>query len=195
MSVIEHDRVHTPTQAPRPASPAPASARSAWRPADADARTAPGAGAAAPATFEVLTFRLGGEEYALDILTVQEIRAYEEPLHLPNMPHAVRGVMNLRGVIVPILDLRRSFGLAQDTLDALTATIVLKLAGKEVGVVVDSVNDVTEFSAGHLQPPPAMGASADTRHVKGIATLGEGETRRTLILMDAEQALSVAGLV
>ena len=104
-----------------------------------------------------LTFRLGSEEYGIDILRVQEIRGYEAPTRVAHSPAFVKGVVNLRGVIVPIVDLRLRFGMHDATYDALTVVIVLNVAHRVVGIVVDSVSDVVELGAEHVRNAPAVG--------------------------------------
>lgn len=131
---------------------------------------------------EFLTFRLGAEEYGIDILRVQEIRSYEPPTRIANVASFVKGVVNLRGVIVPIVDLRMKFGCPSHEYNSLTVVVVLNIRGRVVGVVVDSVSDVLELTRQHVKPAPEMSGSVDTRHITGIANVGE----RMLILMDIE---------
>ncbi len=135
---------------------------------------------------EYLTFRLGQEEYGIDILKVQEIRSYEAPTRIANAPSFLKGVVNLRGVIVPIIDLRVKLGCDTAELNALTVVIVLNMRGKVVGAVVDAVADVTQLDGGQIQPAPEMSAAVDMRFIQGIANVGE----RMLILMDIESILS-----
>ena len=135
---------------------------------------------------EYLTFRLGQEEYGIDILKVQEIRSYEAPTRIANAPAFLKGVVNLRGVIVPILDLRIKLGCDSAELNALTVVIVLNMRGRVVGAVVDAVADVTQLEARQIQPAPEMNAAVDLRFIHGIANIGE----RMLILMDIESILS-----
>jgi purine-binding chemotaxis protein CheW len=135
---------------------------------------------------EYLTFRLGAEEYGIDILKVQEIRSYEVPTRIANSPPFLKGVVNLRGVIVPIIDLRIKLGCAEAELNALTVVIVLNIKGRVVGAVVDSVSDVMQLATNTIQPAPDMSAVVDIRFIQGIANVGE----RMLILMDIERLLS-----
>jgi purine-binding chemotaxis protein CheW len=135
---------------------------------------------------EYLTFRLGQEEYGIDILKVQEIRSYEAPTRIANAPAFLKGVVNLRGVIVPILDLRIKLGCDSAELNALTVVIVLNMRGRVVGAVVDAVADVTQLEARQIQPAPEMNAAVDMRFIHGIANIGD----RMLILMDIESILS-----
>ncbi|MES2889936.1 MAG: chemotaxis protein CheW [Pseudomonadota bacterium] len=142
---------------------------------------------------EFLTFRLGGEEYGIDILKVQEIRSYEHPTRIANAPAFIKGVVNLRGVIVPIVDLRLKLRSARAEYNSFTVVIVLSVQGRTVGAVVDSVSDVLELSQSVIKPAPAMNASVDTQYITGIGSLND----RMLILMDIENLMSSAemGLV
>jgi len=138
---------------------------------------------------EYLSFRLGAEEYGIDILKVQEIRSYEAPTRIANAPAYLKGVINLRGVIVPVIDLRLKFG-CDDAIGPITAVIVLAVKGRVIGTVVDSVSDVMQLPNDSIKPPPSMGSMVDTKHLIGIATLAE----RMLILMDIESLMSSAEL-
>ena len=131
---------------------------------------------------EYLTFRLGGEEYGIDILKVQEIRGYENVTRLPDSPAFIKGVINLRGVIVPIVDLRLKFELGQAKYDELTVMIILNLGSRVVGIVVDSVSDVVRLPAEGIKPSPDLGGAVDTRYLRGVATVAE----RMLLLLDIE---------
>lgn len=133
---------------------------------------------------EWLTFRLGDEEYGMDILSVQEIRSYEKPTRIANMPDYVKGVVNLRGVIVPILDFRMRLGLTDLRYDGATVTIVLNVDGQVVGAVVDSVSDVLELKAGDIKPFPDMATSVESRFITGIGSLTHDGAERMLILLD-----------
>ena len=139
---------------------------------------------------EYLTFRLGGEEYGIDILRVQEIRSYEQPTRIANAPAFLKGVVNLRGVIVPIIDLRLKLGClnAQGVAEYnhFTVVIVLNVRGRVVGAVVDSVSDVLALSGDAIRPAPGMNASIDTSFITGIGCVAE----RMLILMDIEALMS-----
>ena len=134
---------------------------------------------------EVLSFRLGAEEYAIDILTVQEIRSHETPTRIAHAPAHLKGVMNLRGVIVPVVDLRERFGCARVEVDAFTVVIVLHLGARTVGVVVDAVSDVSELAPKTVRPAPDIASAVDAACITGLATLGE----RTLILLDIRALL------
>jgi purine-binding chemotaxis protein CheW len=135
---------------------------------------------------EYLTFRLGEEEYGIDILRVQEIRSYEQPTRIANAPAFIKGVVNLRGVIVPIVDLRLKLACASAEYNAFTVVIVLNVKGRVVGAVVDSVSDVLELTRDHVKPAPELAASIDTRFITGIGSVAE----RMLILMDIEALMS-----
>ena len=135
---------------------------------------------------EFLTFRLGAEEYGIDILRVQEIRSYEAPTRIANAPPFIKGVVNLRGVIVPIVDLRLKLGCEAVDYNEFTVVIVLNVAGRVVGAVVDSVSDVLELSNDAVKPAPELASSVDTRFITGIGNVGD----RMLILMDIEAFMS-----
>jgi len=152
-----------------------------------------GPGPATPAR-ECLTFRLGTEEYGVDILKVQEIRGYENPTRIANAPAFIKGVLNLRGVIVPIVDLRLRFRLEQAAYGALTVTIILNVAGRVVGAVVDSVSDVVELEGAQIKPAPEFNAAVDARYITGIGTIDQGALHRMLILVDIEEIMSSAGM-
>ncbi|WP_374436533.1 chemotaxis protein CheW [Inhella sp.] len=151
----------------------------------------PSASARMAATGEYLTFRLGTEEYGIDILKVQEIRSYEQPTRIANAPDFIKGVVNLRGVIVPIVDLRVKLGCASAEVNAFTVVIVLNVRNRVVGAVVDSVSDVLELSRDQIRQAPEMTAAAvNTSYITGIATVAE----RMLILMDIEGLMSSADM-
>ena len=131
---------------------------------------------------EFLTFRLGGEEYGIDILKVQEIRSYEQPTRIANAPSFIKGVVNLRGVIVPIVDLRLKLGCDSVDYNAFTVVIVLNVKGRVVGAVVDSVSDVLALDRDAIKPAPELSSAVDTRFITGIGSIAD----RMLILMDIE---------
>lgn len=139
---------------------------------------------------EYLTFRLGQEEYGIDILKVQEIRSYEAPTRIANATACFKGVVNLRGVIVPIVDLRIKFGCESVDYNSFTVVIVLNLRGRVVGTVVDSVSDVLELPGEAVRPAPDMDTRDDTRYITGIASLQD----RMLILLDIERLMGSADL-
>jgi purine-binding chemotaxis protein CheW len=135
---------------------------------------------------EFLTFRLGGEEYGIDILKVQEIRSYEQPTRIANSPSFIKGVVNLRGVIVPIVDLRLKLGCETAEYNSFTVVIVLNVKGRVVGAVVDSVSDVLALDKDTIKPAPEMSSAVDTSFITGIGSVAD----RMLILMDIEGLMS-----
>jgi purine-binding chemotaxis protein CheW len=139
---------------------------------------------------EFLTFRLGGEEYGIDILKVQEIRGYEAVTRIANAPAFIKGVVNLRGVIVPIVDLRVKFELGEARYDAFTVVIILNVAGRVVGAVVDSVSDVLELDEKQIKPAPEFNSLLDAGYITGLGTVESGEGERLLILVDIERLMS-----
>ena len=140
---------------------------------------------------EYLSFTLGDEQYGVDILKVQEIRGYDQVTRVPDAPDYIKGVINLRGTIVPVIDLRLKLRLDNARYDAFTVMIVLNVEQRVVGIVVDSVSDVIELSAEQIRPTPEFGAAVDTRFINGIGTQDE----RMLILLDIETLLDTAELV
>ena len=143
---------------------------------------------------EFLTFRLGGEEYGIDILKVQEIRSYEQPTRIANAPSFIKGVVNLRGVIVPIVDLRLKLGCETAEYSALTVVIVLNVKGRVVGAVVDSVSDVLELAKEAIKPAPEMTSAVDAGFITGIGSVTTGDVQRMLILMDIEGLMASADM-
>jgi purine-binding chemotaxis protein CheW len=137
-------------------------------------------------TTEVLSFRLGGEEYALSILKVQEIRGYDNVTRIASAPEYLKGVVNLRGIIVPIVDMRIKFNVGNPTYDAFTVVIILNINGHTIGVVVDSVSDVVTLNPDQIKPAPDLGASVAADYLQGLGTVGE----RMLILIDIDKLLS-----
>lgn len=142
---------------------------------------------------EFLTFRLGAEEYGIDILKVQEIRSYEAPTRIANAPSFMKGVVNLRGVIVPIVDLRLKLGCDAEY-NGFTVVIVLNVRGRVVGAVVDSVSDVLEMGKDVIKPAPEMNTAVDVSFITGIASLKTDDHDRMLILMDIEALMSSADM-
>ncbi len=143
--------------------------------------SATSASAKAATAGEFLTFTLGQEEYGVDILKVQEIRGYDAVTRLPDAPEYIKGVINLRGTIVPVIDMRVKFRL-EAKVDALTVMIVLNVADRVVGMVVDSVSDVVQLTAEQIRAMPEVGTGIDRRFLTGIGALDE----RMLILLDIE---------
>ncbi len=135
---------------------------------------------------EFLAFKLGDEEYGIDILRVQEIRSYEAPTRIANAPAFIKGVVNLRGVIVPILDMRLKLNLAHARYDSFTVVIVLNIGAQVVGMVVDAVSDVITLTPDQLRPVPGFNSSVDSDHLLAIGSVGE----RMLILVDIEKLMT-----
>ena len=135
---------------------------------------------------EFLAFTLGKEEYGIDILKVQEIRGYEPVTRIANAPDFIKGVVNLRGIIVPIVDMRIKFNLGDPTYDQFTVVIILNIGGRVMGMVVDSVSDVTTLTAEQIKAAPEMGTTFDTDYLIGLGTLDE----RMLILVDIDKLMS-----
>ncbi len=146
---------------------------------------------AAPGS-EYLSFRLGTEEYGIPILTVQEIRGYTVPTRLANASAHNLGVLNLRGVIVPIVDLRIKFGQNEAFYNDVTVTIVLNLSSRVVGIVVDAVQDVIALKPDDIKPAPDFQTDIDASCITGIATLTQDGSERMLILMDIERVFGEA---
>jgi purine-binding chemotaxis protein CheW len=147
------------------------------------------AAAQAGAPREYLSFKLGSEEYGIDILRVQEIRGYEPPTRIANTQHFIKGVVNLRGVIVPIVDMRLRFGLPDVQYNSFTVVIILNIGHRTVGMVVDSVSDVLELPPGHIKPAPEFNGAIDATYITGLGTIRHGDDERMLILMDIEQMM------
>lgn len=135
---------------------------------------------------EFLTFLLANEEYGIDILKVQEIRGYEQPTPIANAPAFIKGVINLRGNIVPIVDLRIKFNFAQVDYNDLTVVIILNIAGRIVGVVVDGVSDVLALKPGEIKSAPEFGSAFNAEYLTGLGTVGS----RMLILVDIERLMT-----
>lgn len=145
-----------------------------------DKQNSPRASDAVGPVNEYLTFTLGPEEYAIDILKVQEIRGYEQPTTIANAPAFIKGVINLRGTIVPIVDMRIKFGVGQVEYTPFTVVIILNIGQRVVGMVVDSVSDVTTLAQDQVHPAPDFAATVDTKYILGLGTLDE----RMLIVVD-----------
>ena len=173
---VEERHVDAPAMAPAASAPAPSAAR-----------------AVAAMPKEWLSFRLGAEEYGIDILRVQEIRSYEEPTRIANAPPFIKGVVNLRGVIVPIVDMRVKFNLEQVNYDSFTVVIVLNIANRVMGMVVDAVSDVITLTQEQLRPVPEFNSAIESDHLLAIGSIDQ----RMLILVDIEKLMtsSEMGLV
>lgn len=139
---------------------------------------------------EFLSFKLGHEEYGIDILKVQEIRSYEAPTRIANAPAFVKGVVNLRGVIVPIVDMRLKYGMESAEYNDFTVVIVLNVAKRIVGIVVDSVSDVVALAAEQIKQAPEFNDSIDASYITGIGSVQD----RMMILIDIEALIGSADM-
>ncbi len=137
-------------------------------------------------SFEYLVFALGDEVYGIDILKVQEIRAYETVAKIANTPDFIKGVINLRGVIVPVVDMRIKFRLGNVDYNQFTVVIVLNVLGRVIGMVVDSVSDVIALTSDQIHAKPEFGSSMDTQYLTGIGMVAEC----MIILVDIERLMS-----
>ncbi|PXX38014.1 MULTISPECIES: chemotaxis protein CheW [Aquitalea] len=135
---------------------------------------------------ELLVFTLGQEEYGIDILKVQEIRGYDAVTRIANAPAFIKGVVNLRGSIVPIVDMRIKFGLGEPVYNAFTVVIILNIFQRTVGMVVDGVSDVIQLAEDELRDPPEFGSVVETTYIEGLGTQGE----RMVIIVDIERLMS-----
>jgi len=142
------------------------------------------------ATREVLVFVIGKEEYGVDILKVQEIRGYDKVTALPSAPDFLKGVVNLRGTIVPVIDMRIKFKLPDPRYDSFTVVVILKLSSRVIGIVVDAVSDVVRLAAADVKDPPRLGSVVDSSYLTGVATMNE----RMVLLLDIEKLLSSGDL-
>ncbi len=138
------------------------------------------------ATPEYIAFTLDREEYGIDIQMVQELRGYDNVTRIANAPDFIKGVVNLRGTIVPIIDMRIKFDLGTPVYNQFTVVIVLNVANRVVGMVVDSVSDVITLTPAQIKPAPAMGAAFDAGYLVGMGVLDQ----RMLILLDIERLMS-----
>jgi purine-binding chemotaxis protein CheW len=136
--------------------------------------------------YESLAFTLGSEEYGINILKVQEIRGYDSVTRIANAPDFIKGVINLRGIIVPIVDMRIKFNLGTPSYDQFTVVIILNIGDRVVGMVVDSVSDVITLSPDQIKPAPEMGTALNTDYLIGLGTNDE----RMLILVDIDRLMS-----
>ncbi len=135
---------------------------------------------------ELLTFTLGSEEYGIDILKVQEIRGYDAVTTIANSPDFIKGVINLRGIIVPIVDMRIKFKLGNVTYNELTVVIILNVADRVIGIVVDGVSDVITLTAEQLKPAPEFSSTMDMQYITGLGTVEQ----RMIIVMDIEKLMT-----
>lgn len=134
---------------------------------------------------EYLAFKLGTEEYGIDILKVQEIRGYEAVTRIANAPEFIKGVINLRGIIIPVVDMRIKFNLGEPIYDQFTVVIILNINGRIVGMVVDSVSDVTTLTPEQVKPAPEMGTAFSSDYMIGLGTIDE----RMLILVNIDKLM------
>ena len=138
---------------------------------------------------QFLTFALGQEEYGVEILKIQEIKGFSDITPLPNAPAYVKGVLNLRGTIVPIVDLRKKFGMPEEAYTTFTVIVVVQVQGKTLGFIVDAVSDVLTVAADAIQPTPDLHGQIDTACLTGLAPTGEhGE--KLVILLDIDKVLT-----
>jgi purine-binding chemotaxis protein CheW len=133
---------------------------------------------------------VGREEYGIDILRVQEIKAFATVTAVPNTPAYIRGVMNLRGTVIPVLDLRVKFGIPDPRYDKFTVTVVVNLRSKVVGLVVDAVSDVLDIRSASIERPPELVSDAETAFIRGMAALPE----RLIMLIDVDQIVTLESL-
>jgi purine-binding chemotaxis protein CheW len=145
-------------------------------------------------TAQFLTFALGQEEYGVEILKIQEIKGFSAVTPLPNAPAYVKGVLNLRGTIVPIVDLRKKFGMPEEAYTAFTVIVVVQVQGKTLGFVVDAVSDVLTVQSDAIQPTPDIHGQIDTTFLTGLAPTGEsGE--KLVILLNIDKVLTASEAV
>lgn len=145
-------------------------------------------GRAAVASGEVhqfLTFRLANEQYGVEILKVQEIKGFSAITPIPHTPPHVKGAMNLRGSIIPVVDLRVKFALAAAEFDKFTVIVIVRVGSRTVGLVVDAVSDVLDIPRGDIQPAPDLGTQVDVRFIAGVAHAGD----HLVLLLDLERVL------
>ncbi|MCK9202092.1 MAG: chemotaxis protein CheW [Gallionella sp.] len=135
---------------------------------------------------ELLTFTLGSEEYGIDILKVQEIRGYDAVTTIANAPPFIKGVINLRGIIVPIVDMRIKFNLGKVEYDQFTVVIILNIAKRVVGIVVDGVSDVIALTPEQLKAAPEFSGAMDTQYITGLGTVDD----RMIIVVDIEKLMT-----
>ncbi len=139
---------------------------------------------------EFLSFTLGDEEYGIDIQKVQELRGYDAVTRIANAPQFIKGVVNLRGIIIPIVDMRIKFNIGEPTYDQFTVVIILNIAERVMGIVVDSVSDVITLSSEQVKPAPELGMTVDKNYLIGIGVVEE----RILILLDIDKLMSSAAI-
>jgi purine-binding chemotaxis protein CheW len=146
--------------------------------------------AAEAVTQQFLTFRLGEEEYGVPILEVREIRGYSAPTPIPNTPHFIRGVINLRGQVVPVVDLRAKFSMRAVEYGQFTVVVIVNVGNRTVGLVVDAVSDVLSVGPDTVEPPPNLGQGVDMSFLLGMAKTDE----RLVLLLDSARLISAEQL-
>jgi len=134
---------------------------------------------------QLVTFTLGGEEYAVDILKVQEINRMKEITRVPNAPYYVEGVINLRGKVIPVVCLRKFFGLPEEEDRSRQKIMIMDIQGTTIGLIVDTVSEVLRISSSIVEPPPSMTYSVSTEFISGIAKLED----RLIILLDMDKLI------
>ena len=138
-------------------------------------------------TRQYLTFTLGGEEYGVDILSVQEIRGWTPITPIPNMPRFLKGVVNLRGTVVPIVDLRTKLSMPEVEPTPFTVVIMVRTGAKATGLLVDAVSDVVDVAASVIEPPPSFGRAGDGGAITGTARVDD----KLIVLIDVARLLAV----
>ena len=142
----------------------------------------------ATTTHQFLTFALGQEEYGVEILKIQEIKGFSAITPLPNAPAYIKGVLNLRGTIVPIVDLRKKFGMPEEAYTTFTVIVVVRVQGQVMGFIVDAVSDVLTVTGADIQPTPDLQGQVDTSFLTGLAKARE----KLVILLDIDKVLTTA---
>ena len=145
---------------------------------------------------QVLTFVLAGEEYAVDILRVKEIIEYNTLTRVPGMPASVRGVINLRGRVVPVIDLAQRFGLPESVITARSSIVMVEIGSTEgdvvIGIITDSVSEVMDLAADQIQPPPSFGTAVGAEYLNGMAEKGN---HKFVMLLNIDRALGADAFV
>ncbi len=135
---------------------------------------------------QYLTFRLGDEEYGIEILKVQEIKGYAPVTPVPNTPSYVKGVMDLRGTVIPVVDLRAKLAMSEAAYNQFTVIVVVTVGPKGMGLIVDAVSDVLNIPTSDVQATPEFGAAVDARFINGLAKAGE----KLVVLLDIDRVLT-----
>ena len=161
---IVNARVHLEDRMTQPAFSSPAN------PATHDTGPTPATDAADPGLAELISFAIGNDQYGVDIMAVREIKEWSNVTHLPRQPEYVRGVLNLRGVVVPIIDLRCRFGQGLTDSTPTHIIIIVTIDGRQVGLLADRVLDIVSFETGNIQPVPHVAQSGRTHFLSGLVT-------------------------